>query len=89
MTIWINDEIVGQTSTINDRFNATWDEFIDLTLITGSTLSLELWDIDLSDHDGIFRCELSLTGSSVRTRMATGISCADAVGSLTASLEAL
>jgi len=39
------------TSTVDDSFSPTWDQYADLVMESGGTFYVELWDIDTSSHD--------------------------------------
>jgi hypothetical protein len=41
------------TSTKDDTFNPTWNEYCDYTLTSGTSFSWTMWDVDLVADDAI------------------------------------
>lgn len=68
--VYVDGDFVGGAPTIQDTFDARWD--IDLgrvTVIDGSQLVIEVFDADVSEHDGITICTIDLEAEFLRRRV--------------------
>jgi Ca2+-dependent lipid-binding protein len=51
--IYVDGVYIGRTSTVQDYYNATWNEQATITLNSDSELFLDIWDEDLTLNDEI------------------------------------
>jgi hypothetical protein len=65
--IKLNDDKVGELETDDDMFTATFVDAIELQLIAGSKLELQLDDEDLVEDEEVLSCEFDpLTAEKIR-----------------------
>lgn len=71
---YLDDEFVGRTPTRQDSFQGEWGpntggDLGRITVINGSQLLLRIVDEDLSDSDGVLRCDVDLDAETLRRRV--------------------
>ena len=76
--IWVNNDLVGQTVTASDTFDASWNEAFLFELVAGDQLTVEVLDEDAAANDPVNGCEYgTVTGQLLRGR---DLSCATSTG---------
>ncbi|MGE3454993.1 MAG: hypothetical protein AB7O24_07780 [Kofleriaceae bacterium] len=58
------------TQPVDDQFMASFPGPFDVSLIAGATLQIDVYDEDITVHDGVMTCrEMPITAQRLRTRM--------------------
>lgn len=83
ISISVNGTTTATSATRDDTFSATFSGPYDVTLIAGSTLTIEVWDEDVTVNDLMFTCQASpIRADLLRGR---GLSCSS--GAYTISFQ--
>lgn len=75
---------VGSTTAADDTYYATWGTVVEATVFAGSSIRIDVFDEDISEHDGAIGCVLeSATAATLRYG---DLSCSGALGTVVASI---
>lgn len=84
VSVTVDGTVVGTTTAGTDLFNVTWDPIavFDANILAGSGVHLDVWDEDVTTHDGAFACARDpIAAADLRSR---SLSCAGDLGSIIA-----
>lgn len=82
--IAVDDNSIGMTGTVEDQFEASWNQYVDTVIVAGNKLTIAVWDEDLSEHDLAFFCDWDpLTVEAIRAETLT---CSGTAGTLSGTI---
>ena len=84
--IWVNDVLLGTSTTLSDRTEAEWDPplVVESDITAGSSIQIDVYDEDAAGGEYAFGCVVEQVDAAVlRGRI---LSCASSAGGLTAAI---
>jgi len=82
--VTVDGTVLGASPAGRDLYNVAWEPpfAVEATIVSGSSVQLDVYDQDVSVHDGAFVCRFApITAATLRSR---SVSCSGALGRLVA-----